>query len=94
MCGYRTLIPSERRVVETINVGFDEVRSGAVLNPKSKNLGSNLETDSEVDNEIAKHGSSDEVKGHVETEITKEMKPESLTEIKKENFDENSSNAT
>ncbi|GBN04202.1 hypothetical protein AVEN_188669-1 [Araneus ventricosus] len=65
--GYRIWIASERRVVETINVTFDqnEVCSGAVLNPKSKNLDyypSYSETGSEVDYEISNHDSSDEVK--------------------------------
>ncbi|GBL70260.1 Retrovirus-related Pol polyprotein from transposon TNT 1-94 [Araneus ventricosus] len=73
--GYRIWIPSERRVVETINIIFDEneVRSGAVLDPKSKNLGhytSYSETDSEVNYDISNHESSDEVKTEVETEIT------------------------
>ncbi|GBN50178.1 hypothetical protein AVEN_1958-1 [Araneus ventricosus] len=76
---------AERRVVETVNVTFNEneVRSGAVLDPKSKNLGyypSYSETDSEVDYEISNRESSDEVK--------REVEPESLTEIKTENFDE------
>ncbi|GBL92376.1 Retrovirus-related Pol polyprotein from transposon TNT 1-94 [Araneus ventricosus] len=83
--GYRIWIPSERRVVETINLTFNEnkVHSGAVLDPKNKNLGyypSYSETNSEVDYEISNRESSAEVK--------REVEPESLTEIKTENFDE------
>ncbi|GBN03932.1 hypothetical protein AVEN_79214-1 [Araneus ventricosus] len=90
--GYRIWIPSERRVVETINVTFNEneVRSGAVLDPKSKNLGyypSYSETDSERDYKISNRESSDEVK--------REVEPESLTEEKKkENFDESNNDRT
>ncbi|GBM41712.1 hypothetical protein AVEN_173116-1 [Araneus ventricosus] len=81
--GYRIWIPRERRGEETMNDTFDdnEVRSGAVLDPKSKNLGyyaSYSETDSEIDYEISNRESSNEVKRAVETEIIKEMEPENI----------------
>ncbi|GIY33958.1 uncharacterized protein CDAR_571391 [Caerostris darwini] len=90
MRGYRIWVPSERRVIETINVTFDEneVLSGAVLDLKNiikEKLGyypSYSETISEVDYEISNHKSSKEIRKEVKTEKTKDVKPEPITEIK------------
>lgn len=82
--GYRIWIPDERKIVETINVTFDEnnVKSGAVLDPSLFRFSSpeEFDSDSESESEIPKSEFPDESSFERKPEVHQESDSDSESE--------------